>query len=329
MQVKSRITEPELQGLLRPRLLLFLSADIEGSSRLKQQGGSEPYKTWLPPLFGFLKEFGEDFTTERARLAETWKQLEPEAPTIWKILGDELVYFVELRHRSEAAFHVQAFADTVSRRNIKSSEKAQALRLKASAWLGGFPVDNTLIPLEDGSSDYLGAAIDLGFRLARFANPRMMVVSVDLAWLLLSVRKDFKIYYEGRRALKGILEDEGYPILLVDTGGSDLQRQEDQLAKRNACESGTLLEFCRLFVERSGHPRHLPFIQGDQEFSQPPADYEKQLKAVEGFLRADLFIVTEEEGQVAPAVPSPSLESEINEEVEALEPEKPPGDKKA
>ena len=292
MRVKSRLTETELRELLRPRLLLFLSVDVEGSTRLKQQSGTESYQKWLPPLFAFLKEFGEDFTAIRAQVAQELSQNEPEAPEVWKMLGDELVYVVELHHRSEAAFHLRAFSRTLSKRNADALRK-QGLQLKGSAWLGGFPVGNALIPLEGGAFDYLGASIDVGFRLTRFASSRMVSLAVDLVWLLLSFQRDFRIYYGGRKPLKGVMEDEGYPVLLFDTGATPLQEQEDKLARRQPSDAEQLLTFCEAFIRQHGQPRHLPFIAEDPSFSARPPDYDAERERVTGFLRSDLFLVTE------------------------------------
>lgn len=323
MKVKSRLTESELQALLRPRLLLFLSVDIEGSTRLKQQAGTDSYQRWLPPLFAFLKEFEEDFAAVRAEVARELDRTEPESPTAWKILGDELVYVAELHHRSEGAFHLRAFSRTIAKRNREGLKK-MPLQLKGSAWLAGFPVRNALIPLETGAFDYLGASIDVGFRLARLASPRLMSISVDLAWLLLSFQRDFKIYYEGRKQLKGVMEDEGYPVLLFDTGATSLQECEDKLAGRQPSDPEQLRKFCEAFILQHGQPRHLPFIAGDTGFSNPPPDYQAQLDGVTGLLRHDLFLVTEEFGQGQPAVSAIGIQSEISAQVESLTTQLPP-----
>ena len=323
MKVKSRLTERELQELLRPRLLLFLSVDIEGSTRLKQQAGTETYQKWLPPLFAFLKEFEEDFAAVRADVARELSRGEPGPPKAWKILGDELVYVAELHHRSEAAFHLRAFSRTISKRNVEGLRKTP-LQLKGSAWLAGFPVGNALIPLETGAFDYLGASIDVGFRLARFASPRLMSLSVDLTWMLLSFQEDLIIYYEGRRQLKGVMEDEGYPVLLFDTGPTPLQECEDKLAGRLPSDPEQLRQFCEAFIRQHGQPRNLAFIEGDAGFSTPPLDYQAQLERVTGFLRNDLFLVTEESGQGQPLVPATGIQSEINAQVESLPPQSTP-----
>ena len=119
------------------------------------------------------------------------------------------------------------------------------------------------------------------------------------------------------------MEDEGYPVLLFDTGATPLQECEDKLAGRQASDPEQLRQFCEAFILQHGQPRHLPFIAEDAGFSTPPPDYQAQLERVTGFLRNDLFLVTEESGQGQPGDSATGVQREISAQVESLPPQSP------
>ena len=298
MRVKTDLTETELGEVLRPKLLLFLSVDLQGSSRLKQEAKlsseSAPIRdlAWLPEIFAFFKDFGEELERSEAEIARFRRKLLP-MPRPWKILGDEILYVVELAHRREAALHLTALARAISARNKPAPEK-KTMPVKGSAWIAGFPVANTVVPLEDGGQDYLGASMDTGFRLGALATPRMMALSADLTWLLLAAGSrgiDSRLFYDGRRHLKGIGDTNGYPLLLFDTGASSLQKSEDHLIHRKPCDRTRLKAFCEAYILEQGFPRHLPFISSDSRLSRAPASYNDWIDGAEALLRR-IFIVT-------------------------------------
>src|SRR6185312_14879048 len=95
-----------------------MSADLEGSTAYKQQPGRSSDHEILKPFFVFLKEFGGEMDEQRRKLgAEMPNHLMPSAPQPWKILGDELIYFVELERPGDADLHIMAFQGALQKIN--------------------------------------------------------------------------------------------------------------------------------------------------------------------------------------------------------------------
>jgi hypothetical protein len=86
--------------------------------------------------------------------------------------------------------------------------------------------------MKDVFIDYIGPSIDTGFRLGSFSSSRKLVLSVELAYILSNEesrdntkrtyakgrnRLDELLFrYEGRFALKGVLNSDPYPIIWLD-----------------------------------------------------------------------------------------------------------------
>lgn len=274
--------------------MLFMSADIEGSTAYKQQTTLTEHGHRLEPFFVFLKEFGDNMNKQRRKVAKATDCTEasmPREPDPWKILGDELIYVVELTNMNEAHFHMRAFKETLEA--CKAQENFP-LPVKGSAWLAGFPVGNVLLPLDqEGSYDYLGASIDLGFRLSKFSTPYRICISADLAALLIGANGiPFEYGYEGRRDLKGILEKIGYPIIWINTGSSELYDLEKKTLGEKECNSKDLKSFCNSFITESKCPRFTPFVNANA-VGEFPADFEEGRKATGTFLRR-VFDISDE-----------------------------------
>jgi hypothetical protein len=112
-------------------------------------------------------------------------------------LGDEIVFTTELKCCRDALTHIWAFRAAVTKFPQLWLEKGVSLTLKATAWLAGFPVTNAelVIATAEGmeSLDFVGPSIDLGFRIARFADPHKFVLSADLALMMLDMFDELQI----------------------------------------------------------------------------------------------------------------------------------------
>ena len=299
MAFKEHITEEELDELLRPKLRLFMSVDVIGSTSFKHSSEHAESQGWLDFFYSFYNTFSASFANQRARIARKVgldKPLRP--PRLWKALGDELIYEVELQEENEAAYYLSAFRSTVNRRirhQSQEGEGALPISFKATAWLAGFPVGNAAIPLErtsgdDAEYDYVGPLIDIGFRLTHHATTRRFIISVDLAWLISTEGGgELDFFYEGRETLRGVLENRTYPIIWIDAHQEELRSNptrsqrlaglEDRLLGREKQDLDTLAAYCRSFIEHTGEPLMLPWIEGDTgalEINRP-VDYEKKL----------------------------------------------------
>jgi hypothetical protein len=207
---------------LKPRLRLFLSADIVGSTALKQsplgqQKRHEQRTKWFTKIQGFYFEaqtaFATEFEEQRDKCNDDARF--GEAPKLWKTVGDEVLFTkVVSDHRQVAqTLHCWMAAVERMRRFIKKDDTR--LDVKSSAWLAGFPFRNSEVAVPDGdaakndyngdwilasgkyledyyadpstnkvSLDFIGPNIDIGFRLSSYCSSRKLTVSVEIAYIL-------------------------------------------------------------------------------------------------------------------------------------------------
>lgn len=142
---------------LKPRVKIFLSADIVGSTALKQSekfplgdpkerwalSGAAPH--WLAPIADFYTEFAR-YWSIAWREANEDRDFGPpsEIPELWKANGDELIFCKDVRDRLDLCRVMFAWKEAI-RKYISSKSIRRRLGIKASAWIAGFPVTNTEI----------------------------------------------------------------------------------------------------------------------------------------------------------------------------------------
>ena len=124
--------------------------------------------------------------------------------------------------------------------------------------------------------DYIGPSIDTGFRLTSKANPRRLIVSVEVIYLISSVDKNriraiadatqikpgFQASFGGREYLKGVAGGAAYPIFWIE-GGSDegLSVLENKmLSGRGNVGSGKIRRYLDRFFERNRRYIRRPVI---------------------------------------------------------------------
>lgn len=159
----------------------------------------------------------------------------------WKFCGDELIYCIPVQKRKDVYRYTLAFYKTLRVLDKKCTE-SNLIRLKGSAWTAGFPVRNRIIetPIpetfrkKDDSKDiseenflifeyphldYVGPEMDIGFRIGKYTNPGLIVVSLELAYILSDAETEcvpgerFSIINVGWEVLKGVWDEKKYPIL--------------------------------------------------------------------------------------------------------------------
>ena len=286
--------EAELQERATRRMLLFMSVDMENSTRLKQSPSSGQ-NHWLTVIENFIEEFPKLFNAHRGRLQREHTLAELPEPKLWKVLGDELVFLSEVSTGEHLTCLMEAFRGTLEESNAKTRDhaksppSAESLRLpvKGTAWVAGFPVTNAAI-LTDRGSDYVGPAMDLGFRLSKLATPQRLALSVDLAWLLTCFDSRLRFHFEGRLDLRGVSEGVGYPFIWAEVSPSLYQDKEDALLGR-ASSPASLHELCTHFILEHGVPGYLPFLKHEPLATRPPLGYEKDYAQVVEALRKKLF----------------------------------------
>jgi len=216
------LTESNVPEFLQPRLRLFLSADIVGSTAYKQallSPGSDPAQRikWVSKIQGFYFEATKAFLARCAEVCEGAAELAAfgEAPQLWKTIGDEVLFTKVLTHHSQVAIVLDCWLYALERMREYLKKGGAPLDVKATAWIAGFPLRNSEVAVstasdpieaEDGdwfveggkllngiyngtsspgvSKDYIGPSIDIGFRLTTLSSSRRLIVSVDVAYIL-------------------------------------------------------------------------------------------------------------------------------------------------
>lgn len=269
---------------LKPRLRLFMSADIVGSTAFKQRSDLGA-NAWFSMVRSFYSDSQRFFEESWAHALQAHRDsgsplpLTTDAPELWKTIGDEVLFTKEITHAHETLICLSVWLE-VLRRVREMLKKTNSLELKASAWLADFPIRNREIflrvrnpqptssvektaaevapkqvvttngPIEDDSDwkndqlfnafkrddasisrDFIGQAIDTGFRVSTLASVRKLALSVELAHMLsmtcAQIAKDklnipmlsstgFRFYFDGRQALKGVMGGTPYPAIWLD-----------------------------------------------------------------------------------------------------------------
>jgi hypothetical protein len=225
MAFKSKQADGASASFITSRLRLFLSVGIIGSTAFKQSALNNQFddvaQPWLIPIAKFYREFDSNLFAEWRRYIK--HGLPSGQPlSLWKAIGDELVYTKIIKNPREVIGTIQVWRNVVHKYRNIFYENNLPLDLKTTAWLAGFPYTNAEIAFsineprnfasaesEDVSAidavyenlkllneyygegrgekiilDFIGPSIDTGFRLASLSTRRKMVVSVDLAYMI-------------------------------------------------------------------------------------------------------------------------------------------------
>lgn len=264
--------------MLESQLLLFLSADIVGSTAYKhnnREQAGEP-QPWLQ----FFQDFYQDFP---GQVETALKNLGGEivAPKVWKAAGDELIFNVVLGCHTEALLHVMAFKQAIHEYSLQIKKKKQPLGIKGCAWVAGFPIINAKVfPGGSDNPDYLGPLIDTGFRLSKYSSDRKFVVSVEAALLLTTAMDDHTtlqptFYYDGREPLKGVLSDRPYPIVWIDMlNGARPVEEVLQGTVRVPATPKLLRDFCKEYIDGAYPDLVIPYIQNCPAFRTVPENHQ-------------------------------------------------------
>ncbi len=258
-----------------PSLRLFLSADLTGSTALKQKQAAHEWQLFFNRFYTQLPVYVErQFGSEQNRLS------------VWKTIGDEIVFSAALVRSADVPTMVRAFRDGVAEYRRDMLAGFPALDIKTAGWTAGFPVGNLAVPLagQPPQTDYIGPAMDIGFRLVKEATPRRFMLSVELAFILTRVDPDSCIRVDKSLDLKGVGRGHRYPALWLDHFHTEsehcsvwdrLELAEERLTgpapARLPCED--VNAYCRDWLAAIGEPFMIPFIDGDPVLGERPASY--------------------------------------------------------
>lgn len=317
--------ELDCPEFLKPRLRIFLSADIVGSTGLKQSrlGASaeeiqKQHAAWFSAIQGFYIEARQSFLKEWNDAKQRWSDKPDyfgEPPIVWKTIGDEVIFVKILTDYRQVAVLLKCWIAALRSMREFLQEQNPRLNVKSTAWLAGFPVENkevvlSLQPLTNGrqiedyyqesgeilnryysgetegiSLDFIGPAIDIGFRLSAQSSSRKFVLGVGIPYILAltnptrdKLLEDFDVFYSGSVPLKGVLGGLTYPVFWIDMSETDsLASHEDRLTRYEPPGRDAIRRYCEAFyVEHSAYI-FSPFIYSrtEQQLVSPPTWYEE------------------------------------------------------
>lgn len=299
---------------LKPRLRIFLSADIVGSTSLKQSRlGASPeqirkqHSTWFSAIQGFYIEARQSVIREWEEAKNAWPNQDEHfgaPPEIWKTIGDEVIFVKVVTDYRQVAVILKCWIKALNSMRDFLQEENSKLDVKSTAWLAGFPVENkevvlSLEPRADGkeiedyfkesgeilnryysekskdgiSLDFIGPAIDIGFRLGGQSSNRRFILSVGITYILSltnptrnKLLEDFDVFYSGSVPLKGVLGGLTYPVFWIDLAKDDsLAIHEDRLTRFEPPGRDAIRRYCEAFyIEHSAYI-FPPFIASSSE----------------------------------------------------------------
>jgi hypothetical protein len=296
-----------------------------------------PAEPWFSPIAQFYKGMEQALAREwllaqDRSLAINWPPGSP--PELWKSVGDEVIYTKRLTDHRQALTTLNAWMKAVSTYRLRLKEQFEPLDLKSTAWIAGFPVHNAEVFFRASTStaelgddegdvvysnlsllhdyysrgtrggltrDFIGPAIDTGFRLSQLSTPRRMVISVELALMLIHAvrtqpsdeRYDYekpRFYFEGRHSFKGVFGGLPYPVFWIDMRPTpNLERTEDKLNRMEPLGTDNVLEFCEAFIKDNSTYCFMPYISGNAEpaFASVPDHHRERLDGLRSYWESE------------------------------------------
>lgn len=208
-----------------------MSTDVAGSTAYKTARTQAPGADGLgdgsglagePAWLGVFRSFFGNFPLMLMGHIASEMMEEDALPevSVWKALGDEIIFTAQPQSPEETTSLVRAFFQAMTNYE-REYLTLLPLRLKGSIWIAEFPSPNIEIELPEVSGgggpmiDFIGPGVDLGFRIGKFARPSAVVLSLEVVEIVLSARNCDSLTFTlvGRGELKGVLFGRPYPIV--------------------------------------------------------------------------------------------------------------------
>ncbi|GAA2887078.1 hypothetical protein [Microbacterium esteraromaticum] len=310
--------------------VLFLSADLVGSTSYKQQADG-----WQKIFLSFYREFPQalaDASREYAKQHSVTVDFD-----LWKAIGDELIFKVEVRSEADVSNAVRVWLQAVTAYENDSLEEVK-LALKGGAFIATFPgpdsessiprspadedSDEPVVILNDKALsgrrahtkylyDYFGPSVDTGFRVAGLASRRYFTMTIEVVWALASIAHAQEttpgngsphhvrdVVFRGREPLKGVWRGQEYPVFAVDREISS--PLNEALAKLNGSpiNAQSITHVCKACSESEGWPSRLYLPDAAHEaFKHPPVDAMQSLRENEAKITVDVPTEGADEGE--------------------------------
>ncbi len=263
---------------LKPRLRLFLSVDLVGSTAFKQSR-----LAWLPAMLNFYRDFDQLVHSQyRAHRQRSNCPIPP--PEFWKANGDELLYTCDLNSRDQAVDALNIWLATLNAYRSDLATLVEDLDVKSTAWIALFPAPNSEVFFrragvqfqadtsgdalilqaemrdqwysgqgrQDLTRDFVGPQVDTGFRLTSWSAPQRLMLSADLAYLLISSQREDAepphLCFSGRQTLRGVAGDAPYPMIWMPVGAG---HKKDDGLNRDLSDPILLRAYCESIIEQN------------------------------------------------------------------------------
>jgi hypothetical protein len=182
---------------------------------------------WFSAIQGFYFEAAQAFLFdwERARgSSEDSEHFYGPAPTLWKTIGDEVLFVKHLTDHRQLATTLHCWMSALRRMKEFLKSESPLLDVKSACWTAGFPfrnrevVLNPKLDMKQGkienyyrasgtllnshyknptkskiSIDFVGPSIDTGFRLSQYSTGRKLVVGIDVAYIVSMTQFDGEV----------------------------------------------------------------------------------------------------------------------------------------
>lgn len=301
---------------------LFLSCDLVNSTAYKQRQAADrtsvadrrgPDLPWQQAFLEFYQDFPKALGEIRdARLKQDSVEHEPEF-TLWKPIGDELVFTVPVVHEDTVYSAVRIWLEALDR--WKARIQHLGMGTKGGAFIATFPGPDRDVAVprrptsqsargvvaanDDACSagardhgeflfDYFGPSVDTGFRLFAKATPRRFPVSVEVAWAMFRASTENQkvgfwdaqdIEYLGGQELKGVWDGRDYPLFAIDRHHSDPVNTATKALAQAKISAEEAMDLCRACVEDVRWPSavYLP-KSGSKALRNEPIDPLQELR---------------------------------------------------
>ncbi|WP_264050059.1 MULTISPECIES: hypothetical protein [Mycolicibacterium] len=219
---------------------------MQNSTQFKQKSAD----AWIATFLAFYTEFPSLLA---AKINESYADLSGRL-SLWKAIGDELIFSIRIQSELECSDAVDAWTDTMLEFEIQHLLGKTPMTLKGGAFLATVPspdrrvaIPRTVQSADGGSQldveetneatlndasdagdfainfamDFVGPSIDTGFRVLKFAARSYFVLTVEVAHLLFKHYNDDKTkrgraaYLLGTHSLKGVWGGRPYPVFAI------------------------------------------------------------------------------------------------------------------
>jgi hypothetical protein len=276
------------------RAIMFLSVDVINSTQLKQTD-----RMW-PSLFkSFYVSFPKELNRAIDRQKPSFKRIQRKGrkalnlqhPRVWKLIGDEILFYLELSdYYEQLLFTTIAFRNALREHNRDNKD----LKIRGTIWFAN--VNDKTSNMRFASNvqgrsldDFLGTAIDIGFRLCGYSSFDKLVISSETAILLIRdnhltlEEHGIHLCFGGTTKLRGFEPTlQEYPLIWIDASDERRGSTSDNGGHRKKARSTAemqnlmremqmssldkLVRYCQLYIESSKGRLVYPYVPRDRLF---------------------------------------------------------------